>query len=116
MTRIIIGIFLFCLLHFENISVGPIKISILWKLLLISLLISKVIKIKNKNRFYLPFLYISILSLIHLIFDSTAFSISATFLLFYLLGVYLSSLSHKKQIDILDSFLFLFLFHMLFWV
>ena len=101
MKKIILGIFLFLLLHFEHISLGPLKVSIIWKLILIFWLSTKVLKLKVKDRLYLPFLFLSIISLVHLIYDSAVFALSANFLLYYLLGVYASSLSHNKLLNIL---------------
>lgn len=97
MRKITAGVFLFLLLHFENISLfESVKISILWKVALIFWLFTKSLKIKSKNQLYRPFFFLSILSLFHVFSDFVSFSLSANFMLFYLLGVYLSSLTFDK--------------------
>ena len=102
MKKIILGFFLFLLLHFENISLGSLKVSIIWKLILTIWLLTKVLNLRFKNRLYLPFLLLSIISLVHIFTDLTIFRLSVNFLLYYLLGVYLSSLSKYKLFKILE--------------
>lgn len=102
MSRIIIGIFLFCLLHFENLDFGPLKISILWKLLLIVWLIINLIKQNTKIRLYKPFLLLFIISLVHIFYDLETLRLSVIFLLFYLTGNFLLTLKEDKILSIIN--------------
>lgn len=110
MNRIIIGIFLFCLLHFENLDFGLIKISILWKLLLTFGLIINLIKQNAKIRLYRPFLLLFIISLVQIFYDLESLKLSVIFLLFYLSGNFLLNLKEDKILSVINYLRFFLVF------
>lgn len=97
---LILGIFLTLLFHFESLSLGPLKVSHLWKGVLLIYLLNKLLKSRNVNVFiYKPLVLLAIMQLIN--FDivnspKTAIISFGTILLLPLIGIYLLNFNSKK--------------------
>ena len=65
-SLLLYGLILLFLLHFETVSIGPVKVSHLWKGAILAYLIFVIFNEKKLKPFiYRPFLYISVLQLVN---------------------------------------------------
>jgi len=90
---IFLAVILLALLHFESLSIGPLKISHLWKgLVLVFLMISYFRREKKQTFIYIPFFLIALLQLINVeLIDNTMNAVVSfgIILIIPLFGVYI---------------------------
>tara|TARA_R100001369_G_scaffold31211_4_gene55364 strand:+ start:47038 stop:48291 length:1254 start_codon:yes stop_codon:yes gene_type:complete len=111
---VVLGLFLFFLFHFESLSIGSVKISHLWKGILLLFLIFKILSKKRKQLFvYKPLILLAVLQLVNVelfINPFNAVFLFLTTLLLPLLGIYVlqfSSLQLQKVLLFFSSFFIL---------
>lgn len=108
LKHFIIGVILLVLFHFETLSIGPLKLSHLWKGLVLVFLIFSFFRRKQKSFFiYKPLFLLAFLKLFNLEFFSdtqNAFISFAIALLIPLLGVYFLKFPPEKLRRILLFF------------
>lgn len=94
------GVFLLLLFHFESISIGLVKISHLWKgVLLVFLLIKIINRKKNQFSIYPPLIWLAILQLINVELVNNSFNailLFGTTLILPLLGIYVLRFTPKQ--------------------
>jgi len=107
------GLALLFLFHFETLSIGPIKISHLWKGIALLYLLFDIIKRKQKVFIYKPLIWIAIMQLINIELTTNpfnAFVIFSTTLILPVIGIYVLKFNHsqlKKAIIFFASFFIL---------
>lgn len=88
------------LFHFESLNIGPVKVSHLWKGLLLVFLIFKFLNNKRKQLFiYKPLIWFAFLQLINIELLNNPFNtvlLFGTTLVIPLLGLYLLNFSHQQ--------------------
>jgi hypothetical protein len=102
---IAIGLFLLFLFHFESLNIGPIKVSHLWKGVLLVHLLSNFLRSDKKYVFiYRPLFFIALLHLINLELVNNTLNAFLTFgitLIIPLFGVYLIKYPIEKLKSVL---------------
>jgi len=88
----VFGLLLLLLFHFESLSLGPVKISHLWKGILLLFLIIKILSKKRNNLLiYKPLIWLALFQLINLELFNNPFNAAILFgttLILPLLGIY----------------------------
>lgn len=110
---IIYGLALLPLFHYETLYIGPIKISHLWKGVVLVYLFFSIIITKQKAFIYKPFIWIAILQLVNIELLNNPFNALVNFgtiLLLPVLGIYLLRLNYyqlRKALIFFASFFIL---------
>lgn len=93
------GLILLFLFHFETLYIGPIKISHLWKGVVLVYLLFAIIKKKQKAFIYKPFIWIAVLQLVNIEIINNplnAFVIFSTTLLLPIIGIYVLKFNYNQ--------------------
>lgn len=107
------GLLLLFLFHFETLYIGPIKISHLWKGVVLVYLLISIIKNKHKTFIYKPFIWIAILQLLNIELLNNPFNAFVNFgttLLLPVIGIYVLKLNYYQLRNALIFFSLFYIF------
>lgn len=107
------GLLLLFLFHFETLYIGPIKVSHLWKGIVLVYLLYSIIKKKQKAFIYKPFIWIAILQLVNIELINNPFNAFVNFsttLLLPVIGIYVLKFNYYQLRKALIFFASFFIF------